>query len=208
MKILAIGSHPDDIEIGCGGSLLKHRAAGDQVHTIVLTGGGRGGDGGDDASPELAGTRCVEAHAGAKIMDVTIECWDYNDAEIPETVELVNRIEKIVHEFKPDRVYLPYGNDTHQDHRITSNVAKSACRKVKQILEYEEPSSYNSFNATYWIDITPHIDKKLDAIRAHFSQGHKEILKATSIEGLNLYRGYQSQVEYAEGFATFRFLEK
>lgn len=208
MKILAIGSHPDDIEIGCGGSLLKHRAVGDTVHVIVLTGGGRGGDSGDSASDLLARERCSEALAGAKIMDVTVECWDYDDAEIPETVELVNRIEKIVTEFEPDRVYIPYGNDTHQDHRVTSNVAKSACRKVKQILEYEEPSSYNSFNATYWIDITPHIEKKLDAIRAHVSQGHKEILKAKSIEGLNLYRGYQSHVEYAEGFATFRFLEK
>lgn len=207
MKILAIGSHPDDIEIGCGGSLLKHRAAGDTVHTIVLTGGGRGGDSNHVSDSALVNVRLSEAEAAAAIMGVTVECWEYHDAEIPESVELVNRIEKIVNEFKPDRVYLPYGNDTHQDHRITSHVAKSACRKVKQILEYEEPSSYNSFNATYWIDITPFIEKKMDAIRAHVSQGHKEILKAKSIEGLNLYRGYQSHVEYAEGFSTFRFLE-
>lgn len=206
MKILAIGSHPDDIEIGCGGSLLKHRAAGDTVHVIVLTGGGRGGNT-SGIEPTLISARLLEAEAAARILDVSIECWDYNDAEIPESVVLVDRIEKIVNEFKPDRVYVPYGNDTHQDHRVTSNVAKSACRKVKQILEYEEPSSYNSFNATYWIDVTPFIEKKMDAIRAHASQGHKEILKAKSIEGLNLYRGYQSHVEYAEGFATFRFLE-
>jgi LmbE family N-acetylglucosaminyl deacetylase len=204
MKVLAIGSHPDDIEIGCGGALLKHRAEGDEVHTIVLTSGGRGGENHDN---QLTATRCAEAKAGADILGVTIECWDYNDGEIPETVDLINRIESVVKEYAPDRVYIPYGNDTHQDHRVTSNVAKSACRKVKQILEYEEPSSYNSFNATYWIDITPFIDKKLEAIRAHVSQGHKEILKAKSIEGLNLYRGYQSHVEYAEGFATFRFLE-
>ncbi len=204
MKVLAIGSHPDDIEIGCGGSLIKHRKSGDDVLAIVLTGGGRGGDHIDGS---LSATRCLEAHTAGKIMDIEVECWDYQDTEIPETYELVQRIEKLVEAYKPDRVYIPYGQDTHQDHRVTSNVAKSACRKVKQILEYEEPSSYNSFNATYWIDITSHIEQKLEAIKAHTSQGHKQILKIKSIEGLNLYRGYQSHVEYAEGFATFRFLE-
>lgn len=204
MKILAIGSHPDDIEIGCGGALLRHRAMGHDVKMLVLTGGGKGGDMSDE---ELATTRCGEAKAAAALMDVSLECWDYPDTQIPESYELIIRIEKLVKEFTPDRVYIPYGQDTHQDHRVTSNVAKAACREVKQILEYEEPSSYNTFNATFWIDITPHIEKKLEAIRLHVSQGHKEILKAKSIEGLNLYRGYQSKVEYAEGFSTFRFLE-
>lgn len=204
MKVLAIGSHPDDIEIGCGGALLKHRAAGDEVLGIVLTGGGRGGD---EVAGDLSSTRFLEAHAAAKLMDIEVECWDYQDTEIPETYDVVQRLERLVEAFRPDRVYVPYGQDTHQDHRVTSNVTKSACRKVKQILEYEEPSSYNSFNATYWIDITSHIEKKLDAIKLHASQGHKQILKIKSIEGLNLYRGYQSHVEYAEGFVTFRFLE-
>lgn len=204
MNILAIGSHPDDIEIGCGGTLLRHRANGDQVKMLVLTGGGRGGD---INSGNLVFTRMKEAKTAADLIDATLILWDYTDTEIPETYALVEKIERIVNEFKPDRVYIPYGQDTHQDHRVTSNVAKSACRKVKQILEYEEPSSYNSFTANYWIDITDHIEKKLEAIKAHVSQGHKEILKAKSIEGLNLYRGYQSNVEYAEGFSTFKFLE-
>ena len=204
MNILAIGSHPDDIEIGCGGALLRHRAQGDQVKMLVLTGGGRGGD---INSGNLVFTRMKEAKTAADLIDASLILWDYTDTEIPETYALVEKIERIVNEFKPDRVYIPYGQDTHQDHRVTSNVAKSACRKVKQILEYEEPSSYNSFTANYWIDITDHIEKKLEAIKAHVSQGHKEILKAKSIEGLNLYRGYQSNVEYAEGFSTFKFLE-
>lgn len=204
MNILAIGSHPDDIEIGCGGTLLRHRANGDQVKMLVLTGGGRGGD---INSGNLVFTRMKEAKTAADLIDATLILWDYTDTEIPETYALVEKIERIVNEFKPDRVYIPYGQDTHQDHRVTSNVAKSACRKVKQILEYEEPSSYNSFTANYWIDITDHIEKKLEAIKAHVSQGHKEILKAKSIEGLNLYRGYQANTSYAEGFSTFKFLE-
>lgn len=204
MKVLAIGAHPDDIEIGCGGAVLRHKAMGDEVRLLVLTSGGRGGDAPDE---ELEATRCQEAKDAAKIMGLPIECWDYQDAEIPETIDLINRIEELVKTFKPDRVYVPYGQDTHQDHRVTSNAAKSACRNVKQILEYEEPSSYNSFNATYWIDISDYIETKKEAIAAHKSQGNKEILKIKSIEGLNLYRGYQSKVEYAEGFVTFRFLE-
>jgi LmbE family N-acetylglucosaminyl deacetylase len=204
MNILAIGSHPDDVEIGCGGALLRHRAKGDTVKVLVLTQGGRGAE---TAGAELESIRLREAIAAATLLDVEIECWDYPDTELQESAELVNRIEAVVNEFKPDRVYIPYGQDTHQDHRVTSNAAKSACRKVKQILEYEEPSSYNSFTANYWVDITPYIEKKLDSIKLHESQGHKEILKAKSIEGLNLYRGYQASTEYAEGFSTFKFLE-
>jgi len=205
MNILAIGSHPDDIEIGCGGALLRHRAQGDQVKMLILTGGGRGGD---INSGNLVFTRMKEAKAAADLIDAQLILWDYTDTEIPETYALVEKIERIVNEFKPDRVYIPYGQDTHQDHRVTSNVAKSACRKVKQILEYEEPSSYNSFTANYWIDISAHIEMKLESIKCHMSQGHKEILKAKSIEGLNLYRGYQANTMYAEGFSTFKFLEE
>ncbi|MCA9355301.1 PIG-L family deacetylase [Candidatus Kaiserbacteria bacterium] len=205
MKILAIGSHPDDVEIGCGGSLIKHRALKHSVKVLVLTGGGRGGDGDDE--DDLVLTRFQEAKNAADLMDVDIDFFDYADTEIPGTHDVIARIEELVAEFKPDRVYIPFEQDSHQDHRNTSRVAKAACRKVKQILEYEEPSSYSTFNANFWIDITPHIEKKLEAIKLHVSQGHKEILKAKSIEGLNLYRGYQSHVQYAEGFSTFRYLE-
>jgi LmbE family N-acetylglucosaminyl deacetylase len=204
MKVLAIGAHPDDIEICCGGTILKHVAAGHKVQLLVLTHGEKGNDGEESS---VTSTRQAEAKAGAAILGAELELWDYRDTEVPDGYELVARIEQVVDAFQPDRVYIPFGNDTHQDHRATSNAAKSACRKVKQILEYEEPSSYNSFTPNFWIDITPHIERKLKAIKAHESQGHKEILKAKSIEGLNLYRGYQSQVEYAEGFATFRYLE-
>ncbi|MFT5036482.1 MAG: LmbE family N-acetylglucosaminyl deacetylase [Candidatus Azotimanducaceae bacterium] len=205
MNVLAIGAHPDDIEIGCGGALLKHIADGDTVTILILTGGGRGGDA---ITGDLSDIRCNEAVAAANILGVKLECWAYQDTEIPEGFELIQKIEKVVGTLKPDRVYVPYGMDTHQDHRITSNASKSACRKVKQILEYEGPSSYNSFNATYWVDISDHIDKKLESIKVHESQGEKQILKIKSIEGLNLYRGYQSHVEHAEGFVTFKFLEQ
>ena len=151
MKVLAIGSHPDDIEIGCGGALVRHKANGDEVKMLVLTAGGRGGES-DNGS--LVFRRMKEQVAAAELIGAQLVMWDYTDTEIPETYALVERIEKIVNEFKPDRVYIPYGQDTHQDHRVASNVAKSACRKVKQILEYEEPSSYNSFTANYWIDIS------------------------------------------------------
>jgi LmbE family N-acetylglucosaminyl deacetylase len=204
MNVLALGAHPDDIEIGCGGALLRHRALGHKVKMLVFTGGGRGGD---LVSDELIATRLKEAEAAAKLLDVEIEFFDYADTEVPDTHDVISRVEKVVATFKPDRVYLPYGLDTHQDHRAVSNVGKAACRTVKQVLEYEEPSSYNSFNANYWIDISLYIEQKMEAIKIHQSQGHKQILKLKSIEGLNLYRGYQTHVEHAEGFSAFRFLE-
>jgi LmbE family N-acetylglucosaminyl deacetylase len=206
MKVIALGAHPDDIEIGCGGAILRHRALGHEVMALIFTGGCRGGVKLREVDVET--TRREEALKAAALLDIEVRFLDYTDTEIPETHEVIMRVEEVIQEFQPDRVYLPYGQDTHQDHRVVSNTGKAACRGVKQILEYEEPSSYNSFNANYWIDITPYIEKKLESIKMHVSQGHKQILKLKSIEGLNLYRGYQSQVEYAEGFSAFRFLEE
>jgi LmbE family N-acetylglucosaminyl deacetylase len=204
MKVLAIGAHPDDIEIGCGGALAVHAQNGDRVHMVTMTAGEKGGEG---SAHWLALTRLAEAKKSATILGATFESLEFPDTELAQHPEAMEALEKLVKEFKPDRVYIPFHNDTHQDHRTTSFLAQSATRNVKQVLMYEGPTSYNDFKASFWVDISTTIEKKKEALSAHESQGAKEALKVRALEGLNAYRGYQSHVDYAEGFYTFRFIE-
>lgn len=200
MNILAIGAHPDDIEIGCGGSLAWHSSRGDNVMMVVLTNGEMGG--------ASAHVRFKEFEEAANILGVTsVLSLGYSDTKIPTTHEPIAKIEKIINDFKPARVYIPFPREIHQDHRKTSEISLAACRNLPQILLYEGPSTFPDFQVKYWIDISLTLEKKLKAIGTHKSQGEKEILKIDAIKSLNRFRGYQARSKYAEGFDIFRLIE-
>jgi LmbE family N-acetylglucosaminyl deacetylase len=200
MKILAIGAHPDDIEIGCGGSIKRHAQNGDEIFFVIMTCGEGGG-----VNVEV---RKKEALHAANILGVSqVFFLDYEDTKVPNNVDAIIKIEKIVREINPQRAYIPYHDEVHQDHRNTHFNAISACRNVSQVLMYEGPSTMNTFNVTFWIDIDATVKDKVAAIEAHVSQGQKQILKTDSIIGMNKFRGFQARCNQAEGFAVFRYLE-
>ena len=200
MNIIAIGAHPDDIEIGAGGALARHVEKGDKVLMVVMTGGEEGG-----ASVKV---RLKELDASAKILGVgeTI-CLGYPDMEVPANSAPIKKLDEIIKKFAPTRAYIPYAREVHQDHRHTSEAGLAACRNLPQILMYEGPSTFPDFKVDYWIDIAEFMDKKLNALSAYVSQGEKDILKIDSIRSLNHFRGYQARTSYAEGFNIFRFIE-
>lgn len=200
MNILAVGAHPDDIEIGCAGAIAKHVANGDTVMMVVMSAGEEGG--------AKATTRLVELSNSAKELGVSrVECFKYPDRAVPANHEAIARLDKIIAEFAPSRAYIPYTHEVHQDHARTSEVALAACRNLPQILMYEGPSTFPDFRVDFWIDIAETIDTKLTALGKYVSQGEKDILKIDSIRSLNHFRGYQARTTYAEGFHIFRFIE-
>jgi LmbE family N-acetylglucosaminyl deacetylase len=203
MKIIAIGAHPDDIELGCGGSLALHAQKGDDVTIVVMTGGEQGG--------AVASTRTQEAQESGKILgakEVIFLGYPDTGLAVVPIDELIQKIEVVVSKVNPDRVYIPYWKEIHQDHRATSWAALSAVRNVSQILMYEGPSTFPEFEVDFWIHIEDTIDTKLKAVEAHVSQGTKEIVKLDAIKSLNHFRGYQARTTYAEGFNIFRFIER
>lgn len=200
MNILAVGAHPDDIEIGCGGTIAKHIARGDDVMMVVLSAGEQGG--------ARANVRLSELADSARILGVKrVECLKYPDREIPASHEVIAKLDRIVADFAPSRAYIPYTHEVHQDHARTSEVALAACRNLPQILMYEGPSTFPNFQVDFWTDIAETIDTKLTSLGAYVSQGEKDILKIDSIRSLNHFRGYQARTTYAEGFHIFRFIE-
>ncbi len=199
MNILAIGAHPDDIEIGCGGSLIKYSRAGHNVYLLIMTAGEMGGDADIRKSEQLESAKVIAAK------DVIFK--DYPDTNLPLNKILISNIEAVVKKTKPDFIFVNYTHDTHQDHRTLAKGTISATRYIKNVLFYEVPTTHD-FNPSVYVDITGVIEQKVGCLEAHASQVMK-----TNIEGLSIveiakssatFRGIQGRVKFAEGFVPLR----
>lgn len=202
MNILAIGSHPDDIEYGCGGTLLKYGRQGHDIYLFVATRGHAGGD------PDI---RYKEQLDSMHIMGAKDIFWgDYVDTQIPLNQELITRLEEAIHKIEPNFIFVHYHEDTHQDHRTLSNCTISATRYIPNVLFYEGPSTQNFLPSVY-VDIASVMEDKIRLLRAHRSQVpklyNKKIEDLTIIESVQScanFRGVQGRVKYAEGFVPVR----
>lgn len=199
MNVLAIGAHPDDIEFGCAGTLMKYADNGHNVYSMVLTGGGMGGS---------KSVRQREAEGAADKMGVKEILWGrYRDTELPLSKTLIDDIEKAIDTVQPSFIFVHHKDDTHQDHRILAQAAISATRYIRNVLFYEGPTSVD-FSPNVFVDVESHMERKIEALAAHASQ-----LEKTNIPGLNIVdiaravavsRGIQARTGYAEGFVSLR----
>ncbi len=199
MNILAIGAHPDDIEFGCGGTLIKYALKGHDVFLLVLTDGGKGGD------PHV---RQKEQEEAAKLLGAKELFWGgYQDTEVPLDRNLIQKVEGFLHLIRPDLIFVHFGDDTHQDHRHLSTSVITASRYTRNVLFYEGPTTSN-FAPSVFVEIEGVLEQKLKALKAHVSQVVK-----TGVEGLSIlelaraaahFRGIQGRVRNAEGFVPLR----
>ena len=176
-RVLAIGAHPDDVEIGVGGTLLSHVASGDDVAILALSRGANGGD------PER---RVAEATEAARRLSASLMLGDLDDGSIPEAGLTVALIEHAVSLVRPDTIYTHCAADRHQDHRAVHQATAIGARTVGEVLAYQAPSTTVDFRPTRFVDIGRHLAGKLHAIGAHASQTEKcaylahELVRATA----------------------------
>jgi len=199
VNILAIGAHPDDIEFGCGGSLIKYSQRGHGLFLLVMTGGGSG------APSE---TRMAEQTAARQILGAEDIFWGgYQDTHLGVDAEMIKKIESVIASVKPEFIFCHFPDDTHQDHRHLAQAVMSATRYIRNVLFYEGPTTQN-FNPQVYVDIADTLEVKLEALQAHRSQVMK-----TNIEDLSIievarscanFRGIQGRVKYAEAFHALR----
>jgi len=198
LKVLAVGAHPDDIEIGCGATLVTHRLRGDAVTLLVMTTGEQG--------PQHASSRMQEQQDAADLLGAVVRWGGFPDGEVPAGRAAVEAVQAALAESEADVVYSHTPADTHQDHRATAGAVLAATRRLPRVLQYESPTSVG-FAPNVFVDVAGLVESKLDLIRAHMSQVLKNgLVDLEALEAQARNRGFQSRIRYAEAFQTERFL--
>jgi LmbE family N-acetylglucosaminyl deacetylase len=185
MNILAIGAHPDDIELGCGGLLLKAVRHGHRVFMYTLTRGGASGDPKERTKELMQSAKFI----GAKRLWID----NFEDTKLSVNSDLINHIEFFINQANADIVLTHAPSDTHHDHRAIALSTLEAGRLHPNIMSYETPVS-RDFKPHVYYDISDVIDDKIRLINLFLSQRSKMFLQSGAIRGLAEYRALQSRL--------------
>lgn len=197
MRLLALGAHPDDIEIYMFGMLAAVRARGDDVVIAIATDGAAGGSG-DPA--ELRRVRHAEASVAAGLLGLAPRFLDFPDGTLVADAGLVAALRSLIAATAPDLIVTHAPNDYHGDHRALSDAVRVAAGFAAPVL-WADNMQGAGFEPTHYVDITEHFPAKVEAIRAHASQDPERFVVAT--ERLNAFRAAQANGQqpcYAEAF--------
>lgn len=221
-RVLVVSAHPDDEVLGCGGTVLKHRAAGDEVAWLIVTNALESQGFPADA---VAARQREIAEVNERFGFSRLDMLDYPTMQLDSTtlIGMVPRISKIFSEYKPEVIYVMNRSDAHSDHRIIFD-AVVACTKsfrypyVKQVLMYECLSETEfapalpekAFIPNYFVDVTPYHAEKLAIMGIYASEmgEHPFPRSLRNMEALATYRGASVGVEYAEAFQLIKFIDK
>jgi two-component system, NtrC family, response regulator HydG len=195
-SVLAIGAHPDDVEIGAAGTLLAHRRMGHDVSILTLSRGARGG---------AEDTRASESQQAAKVIGATLFHENLRDTSISEGDPTIGVISRIVAEVRPTVIYTHSLHDVHQDHRNTHRAALVAVRGVGRVYCFQSPSATVDFRPSRFVPIDGQLDGKLAAIHAFASQVEiRAYLEPDLISATARYWSRYSGARYAEPFEVVR----
>lgn len=197
-SILAIGAHPDDVEIGCGGTLKKHHDKGDKLTILTLT---KGAQGGNKTERERESKNAASSLGANLIMN------DLEDTNLSNGGDTISSITKAIEISQPDVIYTHSLNDTHQDHRATHYATLVAARRIEHIYAYLAPSGTIDFHPRYFEHVEDYLDDKMNAINCFTSQtitSNRPYLKRSIIESTAQYWGRFSNYGKVEPFEVIR----
>jgi bacillithiol biosynthesis deacetylase BshB1 len=227
LDILAFGAHPDDVELGCGGTILAAVAEGKKVGIIDLTKGELGTRGTVDI-------RLMEAQAASKVLGVTVrENVGMADGFFKNDQDHQLVIIECIRRFQPTIVLCNAPEDRHPDHGRAAALVADACflsglTKIQSSHNGEAQTAWRPANVFHYIqsrsltpnfvvDISAHMDKKMESILAHSSQffdpNSKEpdtFISGNSflefVKGRAKELGQQIGVDFAEGFISNKII--
>ena len=216
LDAIAIGAHPDDIELYVGGTLIKLASLGYKTGVIDMVRGELGSRG----TPQL---RAQEAKASAKVLRVFVrENLRLKDGQIFDTPDARLRVVKALRKYRPELVFTHYWDDKHPDHVYTSRIVTQACylsglAKINTGQERFRPHKIFYFQLPYhvqpsfYVDVSAHFPRKMEAVRCFKSQlfdpdsmepetylSVPQFLSAH--QSVDRYYGKLIQAEYAEAF--------
>jgi LmbE family N-acetylglucosaminyl deacetylase len=170
MSVLAVFAHPDDAELGCFGTLAGLGAAGFDLHIVALT------NGSNSCSPDAA-FRPMEAKESAGVIGADLTIEDFADGGLMPYRETYSCIADHLARTRPSLVITHLvGARDHQDHEVAGRATTTMATRspfVKLILQTEPPLINNLFCPNFYVDVTPHMTDKLDAIAKYQSERDK-----------------------------------
>ena len=221
-RILILSPHADDEVLGCGGSISKYSKKGYEINVLILTNANKG-------APDVFSEKDIkivrkEAKQANKIIGTKRLYFEDLPAlrlnQIP-TYKISKIIDSYIKKIQPEIIFLPSGNDIHEDHKIIFKAAKVSARinkktTIKKILSYEVLSetewneNEKAFNPNYYVNLNKsNINDKVNAFLKYKSQ-IKKLPHPRSREGiLNLskVRGSQVYMRYAEAFKVEKIID-
>ena len=217
MNVLAIGCHPDDMEISCSGTLAKCVKRGDKVTVCHVANGNLGHE--IIKPDDLRVMRREEARRAGKLAGIEVVTLDIGDL-LPNAANIEHRdmVVELIRSVQPDFIITHSPTDYMPDHREVSKLVfdasfaasvpqygKGSKAAVTPIYYMDNLAGLN-FNPTEYVDITDEIDLKIDMLECHESQlkwmrDHDHIDFAEFVRSCSRFRGLQCGVQYAEAFS-------
>ena len=193
--MLAIGAHPDDVEIGVGGTLAVHRAAGDPSSSSPCP-AARGA--------ATCSSRRHEALAAAELIGARLFLQDLEDTRIDPAGGLHHAIEELIAEIEPTVVYTHCEHDRHQDHRAVRQAATSPPVACPTLACFQSPSSTIDFRPNRFVPIDEFLDTKLRCWRGSSRRPHRDYMEPDLVRATARYWSRFGGGQYAEPLEMVR----
>lgn len=213
-KILVVAVHPDDETLGCGGTLLKHKAKGDKVHWLICTNLNK--------KHSYYDNRELEIQKVSKLFNFdSVNQLQFETTKIDQYCmsQIIDEISKIIRKLKPNIIYLPFKEDIHTDHKKIFEAAYSCTKsfRFKYInkiymmetlseTEFSPSTKESTFIPNTFVDISKYMIKKVQIMKIYKSEigNHPFPRSETSIKALASFRGSSSGCKFAESFVLLK----
>ena len=217
-SVLVVAVHPDDETLGCGGTLLRHKADGDEIHWLIATdikeSEGFSVSAIKKRNKEIKKTEDLYGFTSVNKLNLSTAKVDTYSMG-----ELVSKISHVFNTVKPNIIYLPFKGDVHSDHKYIFDAAYSCTKNfrypfIKKIYmmetlsetEFSLSTKEDSFVSNVFVDISEFMDKKIELMNIYESEigEHPFPRSERNIRALATYRGATSGCEYAESFMLIK----
>ncbi|MCH8331322.1 MAG: PIG-L family deacetylase [Bacteroidetes bacterium] len=204
--VLVLAPHPDDGELGCGGTLKKLSEQGAVINYIAFSPCNKSLPEGYSDNAIYEELEKAVGHLG--ISNDKLVKHDYKVREFPlNRQDILEKLVKVNNELEPDLVFIPCSDDIHQDH-ATINMEGKRAFKSRKILGYELPWNNLVTSVNFFVSINEsQLGAKINAIQEYTSQSFRNYSSPDFIKSLARVRGVQIKTEYAEGFEMIRWIE-
>ena len=213
-NILVLAVHPDDETLGCGGTLLKHKANGDNIHWLIATQTDPQGEFFQKRKEEIA--LVAKAYGFASVHHLELQSMRVDEYSMST---LIAKISQIITQVKPEILYLPFKNDVHSDHRKIFEAAYSCTKSfrypfIEKIYmmetlsetEFAPSTTDESFIPNVFVDVSGYLEEKIAIMKLYKREmaEHPFPRSEQNMRALATLRGATAGCEYAESFMLLK----